>query len=292
MKEVVSPSSFLWNVRESYASVAERAGVDEETVRRGLQRVQQFGILQGWQLVLNSHLIGHESASIVLETDDVERKPTAISQIKLIQGVVFIFDFHGNGLQVVVYYNGEKDLARKIQLIGSIFGSKEEPMHWKGGLPSCDLDLKKIDWQIIKAMQKDPRRRLAEIANEIKVSTRTVKRRLTVLTDGNAFFSVPRLNIAKAPGVNCRFIVFCPDENKKRRVDELIRSRPERIVFAHTGAKQYSAFTILCNNISEANEIHGWMNGLDGVKDVRMGIMKDFIVVDDWLDEEIEKRAR
>ena len=73
MGELTSPGSFRWDIRESYASIAAKIGVDEETVRRRVNRARQSGFLKGWQLLLNPHLIGLESAGAQLEVDDEER---------------------------------------------------------------------------------------------------------------------------------------------------------------------------------------------------------------------------
>ena len=40
--------------------------------------------------------------------------------------------------------------------------------------------------------------------------------------------------------------------------------------------------------MSEADETQKWIQGIDGVKDVRMDIMKETTVVKGWLDWEIE----
>ena len=288
MKELMSPGSFQWNVRQSYARIAEKLGVDEETVRNRIARAQKTGFLGGWRPVLNPHLIGRESAGIDLEVNDETGKPNAISQIKLIDGVVFVLEFHGKGLQVLLYYENEQDLARKIQLITSICRSKD-PVYWKGGLPPCELNLKKTDWEIVKALRRDARRSPSDVGREVGVSTRTVKRRLTLMTNGRAFFVLLLLDFGKAQGVNCRFIIFGEDENSKNTLDKQVMSRLS-VFFSHTTTKNLSVYSAVFSNLSEAEDALQWIKRLDGVKEARMGIMKEFTLVNEWLDQEIEKR--
>ncbi len=58
MKEIGTPQSMQWNVRESYSSIAKRVGVDEETVRKKIKRQEKLGAIQGWRAVIHPNLIG------------------------------------------------------------------------------------------------------------------------------------------------------------------------------------------------------------------------------------------
>lgn len=288
VKELTSPSSFRWNVRESYSSIAAKIGVDEETVRRRISRARESGFLKGWQVVLNPHVVGLESAGAQLTVDKEDRKSSVISQIEQLDGVVIMINFHGKGLRVIFYHKDKRDLAEKIQTFKSVCQSKQAIV-WKGGFPPFSRALKGTDWQIVRALRKDPRRSPSEIAREVGVSTRTVKRRLTPLTKGMAFYLLPMLDYDKYPGVACDFLIFCPDPAKKAEVDKLMRVKTDRLVFSFVDAEGFSIYAMLCLNISEAEEIHNWLKGLDGVEKVTMDTMRSNTVVRRWLDEEIEK---
>ena len=45
----------------------------------------------------------------------------------------------------------------------------------------------------------------------------------------------------------------------------------------------------MSRNTSEAEETLKWLKGLDGVANVRMGIMEEFLLADDCFDAEIER---
>jgi DNA-binding Lrp family transcriptional regulator len=61
------------------AGIAKKLGVDEETVRTRINRLQRSGRFQGWQLILNLHLIGLELASVLLDVDDSATKKTVFA---------------------------------------------------------------------------------------------------------------------------------------------------------------------------------------------------------------------
>jgi DNA-binding Lrp family transcriptional regulator len=116
-REIGTPRSTQWNVRESYASIAKRVGVDEETVRKRIKRQEKIGILQGWRAAIHPNLIDCVDAYVDLEVGNVERKDEIISQLKFLEGVVVIANFEGRGLNVLFYTESGEALSRKIQLI-------------------------------------------------------------------------------------------------------------------------------------------------------------------------------
>jgi len=291
MKELASPRSFRWDIRESFASIAERLGVDEETVRRRVKRARESGFLKNWKLLLNPHLIGLESAGFQLEVDDEERKAEMISMIKDMDGVVILINFHGRALRVILYYRDEDDLEEKVRAVGVVCGSGPL-LRWGGGFPASKLKMKKTDWEIVRGFRRDARRSPSEVADEIRVSSRTVKRRLTVMTENNSVFMLPEINYDKSLGVACNYTLVCPDERKKSQVDKLITGKLDRLAFTLTDVKGFSIFAMICLNLSEGEEIHRWIKGLDGVRDVRVDIMRENILVDKWLDEMIERQLR
>jgi hypothetical protein len=67
-------------------------------------------------------------------------------------------------------------------------------------------------------------------------------------------------------------------------------SKVRRVELANTESAQYSTFVMIFDNLSEADDTIKWIRGLDGVDSVKMGIMKELIVVQDWLRDEISKR--
>ncbi|MGQ0797480.1 MAG: AsnC family transcriptional regulator [Methanobacteriota archaeon] len=291
IRELMSPTSFRWDVRESYASIGKKLGVDAETVRKRVKRAQGLGFLQSWRLLPNPDVLGCESTGIHFDVDDESRKPALIEQIKLIDGVVLIIDFHGRALRVVLYYETEQDLSRRIQVMSSL-ARAQNMVRWTGGIPPSVVVLTKTDWRVVKALRKDPRRRLTEVAGELGISPRTVKRRLARMTAAKSFFVLSMLKGSGYAGAISSFLIFCADEKKKRAVDREMPTKLTRMAFFVTTAKGFSMFTGVCDNLSEAESIYRWVKGLDGVQEVRMDIVRGNLLVDKWLDGEIERRAR
>jgi DNA-binding Lrp family transcriptional regulator len=287
-ERTVCKETMQWNVRESYTSVAKRVGVDEETIRKRIKRQEKLGAIQGWRAMIHPNLIGCVDAYVDLEVSYADRKEEILLQLKLLDGVIAITNFDGRSLFVLFYTEPGEALSRKVQLICSMCGTRDFTA-LNSYLPPCDLKLSGTDWKIIWAMRDDPRKNLSEIAKEARVTTRTVNRRLTLLTERRAFFLMGLPNFRQLVGTTGNFLIFCSDGEKRFSAAERIVSRFENTAFA-----AITQSSLICNiffhNLSEAEEVYEWIKKLEGVGKARMRIMKDLIFVCDWLDDQMKKR--
>jgi DNA-binding Lrp family transcriptional regulator len=288
IKAMASPHSFQWDVRISNAHVAKGLAVDEETVKNRLRNMQDVGFLQGWQLILNPILLGRKAAIVELSVKNQEVKPEVISRLSLLEGVTLIDDFYGNELAVHILYENEDALNRQVHLISYLSGHPT-PVWWRLGFPPCDLTPTKTEWRIIRSLRMNARGKLSDVAHDLKLSTRTVKRHMLHLVNGNAFYLDPLLDVGRVGGVRCRFWVVC-EASKKRAMDEKVLSNLNRIISTHTSTQEYSVFILHCANASEVQNISNWMGKLDGVREVRSNIDVDHVHVQNWLPGEIDKR--
>lgn len=269
--------------------MAKRLGADAETIRTTLKRSIESGLVQSWRLMINPELLGCKLAGTQLDVDEVGRKLHVISQIRLIEGVVQILDFHGTGLRVVLYFEDEFSLIRKKELIKSICGHEGEIPHWISNLPHCDLKLRNVDWKIVKWVMHDPRMDTSMVARQIRVSSRTVNRRLRRMTEAKVAYLIPVRNAKKAKGTICSFLFFC-SESGREAIREFLRSQPVRVDFIYGSTKDIFISTLIANNPSEANEMQDQLKRLVGVSEVKMGLVNDFIFVDDWLDQRVARQ--
>jgi DNA-binding Lrp family transcriptional regulator len=293
MRELAtSPSQ--WNAKRSYADVARKLGVDEETVRNRLRMMKEMGLLVGWRVIVNARLLGMEASNLILEFDDPESKETAAARIRSADGVVLIQSFFGRALQVTFFHPREEDSegGAPAEAITSSTAGATVATRWKVNLPRCEHKPKEIDWRIIGLMLRNAERKFPEMALDLKVSTRTVKRRVNLMMGSSAFFVQPELDFKKAVGVlPCQLLVQCTPE-KKREIDDLVASKFERIVFRLTNSETHSIFTILCSNVAEMKEILKWARSQRGVTMARTEITENQDYVHEWLEREVGRRTK
>ncbi len=289
MRELDSPRSPQWNVRVSYAEISRRLGVDEETVRLRVKRARERGAFPVWRLMVNPRLLGREAVTLELEVDDESRKAAVVSQIRRLDGVIKIHDYRGKGLQVTVYSEEGEALSRKVQLIESICGSARSAL-WTSKFPRPDVQMTRTDWRIVNALREDASKDVSEVAATLGISVRSVQRRLLKMRQGKAVFLSGAPNVGAVVGLVCCFVVFCPDGHAKTSVDAVLRSDFSRLGHIDSSPKEYSVLGMPCENPAEADKTLKRLKGIEGVQAAEMRIMKEAILVQDWLKTEIERR--
>ncbi len=289
IRELGSPASPPWNVRLSYADISRKLGVDEETIRLRVKRARERGVFPTWQLMINPRILGCDAVTLELDVDAEERKAKAISQIKLVDGVTKIHDYRGKGLQVSLYSEPGEPLARKTRLIESMCGSGTS-VQWTSRFPEPSMHMTRTDWKIVRALREDPARDLAEVATLVGATARTVQRRLSKMKEGKAIFLSGDPHVGAVAGLVCCFVIFCPDARSKRSVDARIRADFSRVGHIDSSPEDYSVIGMPCENLADADRTLGKLRSLTGVEDANMRIMQDFILVQDWLASEVERR--
>jgi DNA-binding Lrp family transcriptional regulator len=295
LRELYSPAWLRNSGRESYALVAKKLGIDNQTVRSTVGRMQKSGFLKGWSISLNPHTLGMRCGSILVRAGEwaTPSKDKVISQLRDVEGLVAIFSFLDDpGFRLVFYYEDDGDFERRTRLISSICGVSKPYASWKIPFPPCRMKLKKTDWQIVRSLLKDSRKRVSQISKEIGVSTRTVKRRLDAMTFDNSFFANPIVDVKKVDGFLYHFVISYDNEKDKATADGLLRRSLGGIIFVDTNAESYTVVASICQNISEASQISDWLRAQHGVREVTVRVFEEIIPVSSWIDHEIERRLR
>ena len=290
VKEAGSPQIVQWNVRESYASVAKRVGADEETVRKRIRRMEREGSIMGWRVMVNPSLIGRSYVAVDATVRDADKKADAISRLKKLEGMAAFMNFEGGGLLIFLYSEPGHAVALKARQIAEMCGEAPttvEPL----GIPPCELKLSNTDWRIVWAIRNDPRKSLSEIAKEAHVSSRTVNRRLTALTENGAFFLVGIPNLRQSPGVSVNLLISCREGHSSTSIADKITGRFGNVVFGGPFSSHLVSYNFVFNNLIEAGEAHEWVKAVEGVAEARLGFMKVMVFVPDWLDGQIAERA-
>jgi DNA-binding Lrp family transcriptional regulator len=276
-----------WNVRKSYVDIARNLGVDEETVRNRLKRLKESGFLVGWRLIPNPSLFGRSSVMQHLTFESPATKEEAISRLKQMDGVVVVASLYGADLLITLFDDMERTASKRLATLRS----KSEPAEWQGmRLPPTPFKMTPTDWRILRLMLRNAERSVAEVAAEVKVSVRTVKRRLDTMMADAAIFIVPTIDQAKSTGVSYQVIVES-EEGQKSEVDRLVTSRIENLVFKAADSSNTLIYGFSGKNVAEGRELLDWLTKQPGVESVRINIVERVVYVFDWLERETGRLA-
>lgn len=278
----------LWSQRKTFVEIARRLQVDEETVRNRLKVLKESGFLLDWRLLPNPALLGLSSYFVFLEFQSEDKKEQAIPKVAEMDGVTVIANIYGKSLLVTLGDNPKVNFANRI----SELADKSKSFATPGmNLPRLlSFKMTKTDWQIIKLLLRDADRKVSEIAKEVKLSTKSVNRRLDKMMNSQAIFIMPVVNLRKASGISYQLLVQAK-EGKKSEVGEAVSSKIPNLVFTASAAKDELIFGFNGTNIAEGNEVLKWVRKIPGVKSANLNIVENVVHVYDWIEKEVEKRV-
>jgi DNA-binding Lrp family transcriptional regulator len=280
------------NARKSLSSIARKLKVDENTVKNRIERLRRSGFLRGWWVGINPSLVGQKMVQFWFDLRDPSEKPQVIKKVSLIPGVAVIKNFFGSSLCVAIYYEGEQALKKTTELISSIAGSSvttsaNEPF------PLCKITLSSDDLRIITILQKDPLKPFTDIAEELGLSTKTVKRRIFRLTEGDALYMVAELDPKfLSGGIVCGLLIFYDDRKPKYLEEEIVSYLGDKLMFANLDDPDHGYFAFIITNLAMAHEILNWALAQEGVSKGRIDIVQEVISLYGVYGEQLEKLQR
>ena len=278
----------IWNTKKSYTEIAARLGVDEETVRNRVKHLKDTGFLIGYRLVPNPAVLGRTFASLRIEFQDRESKQVAIPHLAKLEGVINIGSTYDKSVLVTLLANPDQDFSKLIVGMGV-----EGEVSWVPGLGirTTKYHMAKLDWEIVSLLLRDAERKLDEIAKQLKVSTRTVKRRLNLMMKEAAIFTMPMVDLRKTEGISYQLRVQI-EQGKKLEVEKSVVAKIGNVVFRASDSENGSVFGFTGANVAEGSDVLEWVKQQPGVKSASMTIAERVAQVFEWIESEVEKRVR
>jgi DNA-binding Lrp family transcriptional regulator len=281
--------------RRSYESIAKRVGVDEETVRSRVKGYHRSGFIRDWRTIVNPTVVNAGEVALWVDVNPPTSKDDVVEKIRLMPGVILIGHFYGTLLGIVLRYHDENAVNRQIELIRKV-SEADTIVAAKVPFPRCPISLEKADWGILRAIQREPRKPCVEIATELGLSSRTVKRRMQRMIEEAAIFGFPSLNPRAADGVVMATLLVTYAAEQKREVDEKIKTHLDSVLWHtfhmlpyRTGDSLMCGFNLILPHVGEAEEVLRWARRQQGILGVRIELFDGIETLYAPLDEEIEK---
>lgn len=276
----------IWNTRKSYVEIAARLGVDEETVRNRVNHLKDIGFLAGYRLVPNPALLGRTLTSLRVELRDSESKQAAVPLLSKADGVVNIASTFDKSALVTLFAKKGQDFSKLLTHLGV---EAEVSLVPELGVRQTSFQMTRLDWEIVSLLLKNAERKLDEVAGLLKVSTRTVKRRLNVMMKEAAILVMPMVDLRKTEGISYQLRVQS-EQGKKSAVEKSIEVKIPNLVFRASDSQNGSIFGFTGANVAEGNEILEWVRKQPGVSSADLTIIERVVHIFDWLESEVQRQ--
>jgi len=259
--------------------MADKLGVDKDTIRHRLAKLSEKGIFLGWSTMINPNVLSLKAARIWLEFRKEESCSKAVQELSRISSVRNITLYYGNALSFVFVYRRKEVLRDQIRKLGEV-GEFRQTHLASIKFPECQSRLSQNDLQIYESIRDDMQKPQLDISKESGVSLRTVKRRLLKLSEKNALLLVPGWDPRKVEGVAAEFIVFYSDPNQSRQVSTRVSNELQNMLLSVESHEEPSAcFLTIAENVSLAADAVSRVKYLLGITGVKLNIIQDIVRV-------------
>jgi DNA-binding Lrp family transcriptional regulator len=283
----------LDHLKPSY--IGPQLGVEPETVKARLARMEEAGFIRFYQLYPNFQHLGLRASAYLFHVPDEDRKTEAIRRIEPVDGLVEIHNFLGAELCVDLSYRTPIELGKKLRLLSDFTGDPNPSLLYERHMPEVERALDRFDWRILKALRYRARRSLSEVADETNASVRTVRRRFERMAGEGSLFIVPAVDAAKAAGIVLYELLFYTTPGTERStMSRILEAYADRYMYHYVPSSDVLGnFDVLlyAESTSEIETMRLRGRNVPGVAKVASLVFRGWTEYTDWIDAAIGDRA-
>jgi DNA-binding Lrp family transcriptional regulator len=289
------PLLSMWPSRETprpaVALLARKLGISESTIRARIRKLSEFVSTSKGTLIINPPLLGESYGVLIFEVSELLQKEKVMNQLRLVDGMYIIADFSGNRAVAIFLYSNDASLKRKIELISEVSGCGSRRFFTRPKFPPCSMNLSATDLRIVKSRLKNMSRSHEEIARELGVSSRTVKRRLLKMIQAGALMAFPSVDPKRLKDcVYCDLLVEYENEDSKTTTETAILSLVDEFLIFYGPYEGITEFNMIVSSVHGAQKIAEQVKGLENVRTSRIDFINDRIELYDIMLERVERQ--
>lgn len=273
--------------------IAKKVGVDGSTVKLRLKKMKESGFINYFQIYPNFRLLNISGAAYLFDVADIAEKDEVIRKVSLVDGITEIHNFIGPTLCIDFTFLEESDEARKLELLKGLTGCSSPEKYYERVMPAAGITLSDTDWKIIRALRYNAFRPLSEVAAELRVTLKTVRRRFERMARNNAIIVVPVVNPAQIANVITYTVLLHPSPEKWKSVlPEVMEVFKRSYFMTRISPPENAVIHASARTLAETEDNLIRVRKIDGMKDARVLILREIREFTEWLDSMIELKIR
>jgi len=282
------------NSRRSDHSIARKLQVTTNTVKNRIRNLMEEGVLLGFETHLSATFFNATHCWLSAQLHGGEFQEKIIEELGKIDKVSFIMPTTENLILIAMDFFNSTDLDNTIQQMSRIKEITEiNTLIYSSQHLHKKIDISPLDWEIIKSIRFNSRKRPSEIAKECGVSTRTVNRRLKKLQDGGVIHHTIALDPMASRGtivygVNVEYDARFPRDRVIGSITSSVKNLFNRFVMVNSPTVLLIFFG---KRFSDIHTNENAIKAVEGVRSIKTYFCTKVYYFKDWRDELIEKNA-
>lgn len=278
------------------AAIARRLGLDLKTVKGRIERMEGTGFLRGYEIVPNLGHFGMQGSGYLYRVVEPDAKREALKRVEPTEGLLEVHDFLGAEVCVDVAYRSPEELASKLKTLGDTMGDRSPLRFYDRVLPPVNRVLSPLDWRILQKLRGRAQRPLADVAADVGVTLKTVRRRFDRMAGEGSFFMVPLLDPSRATGlVLFELLVYANPDAPRETLERVLAVLDENHVYHYTPASRaLGNFDVLLfgESVADVERLLLAAKAVPGVARVDSLLFRGWRDHSGWMDARIAEAAR
>ena len=260
---------------QSIREIARKLNADKETVRNRLLILRRKGILLGSHMMVNPRLLSLAVTRFWCQFSSEALKQDVIKRLTQMENVSIIYDYFGDSLSFVAALSTkDPESQTEGEEFSSLFKNSFSAVM---KFPMSKVTLSKDDWKIYRSLRDNPKKLQSSISGETGLTDRTLKRRLSALTEGNAFLISPELDSSRIDGVATELLVKYSNNNVPEVIDEVQAEVENYLIHVERFEEPCILFSLITANFPKAHEIREKVKVVPGVIDAQLYVVQEAI---------------
>jgi len=295
----------IWNSRTPYRELAETFKMSVNSIHKRVKAMVKLGIIDKFVSTLSFRAFKPIPSNIVMFGDSKAKNIKGlIEKLGINENIYTVSQHSGNFFIIHAYLRNPSELEH---LVSFIKLTAEIP-ELKVGLqstpiqPEADVDMTRevkfsnTDFLIINALKDNSRKTIVEIAEEVGVSTKTVRRRLDRLIENHLIdFSINWYPDKCSEVIIMIFLTLKPSiaVDKTKILDKLREQYGQKILFTWTFSTLPNII-IVCIWVSSMKELQNVQSSLisDDFESVSLNIGIEGKIFPTWRERYLEDKIK
>jgi DNA-binding Lrp family transcriptional regulator len=276
----------------SLRAISRKLALSEGAVRSRIASLRASGFLGRPRVIANPRLLGLEQTAYLGSVVPGLSKEVVLRQVCAVEGIFLIVNFHGRELGVIFNHDEGSSPRDKQLLLDRLCGTTADfvaPVH----LPPLTSSLTRVDWQLVHMVCTQGTRTHAELARELGVSVRTVKRRMPKLVDSWAIVSFPRFNFRAIPGGAAASLMYrCSGSARVAEVDARVLTLAQDYLLYFGRWGEVAQLMLIVPNPSAATALATAAGLIEGVGSARVVLVDELVDQPEDIGDYLASRLR
>jgi DNA-binding Lrp family transcriptional regulator len=292
-KDIVILKLLLFDGRMSYESIAKKVKITPYLAKKKIQNLVDLGVIMNFVTNLN-FLMFHKSVCYTLaevkQGTDQEDLIIRMGRLDQVTGGAISLQ---NKMQIIHTYSNDHDFKENLEKLME-FEELEKVENFILLVPQAfsfkETRLTKTDWKIINSIKDNCRKTDVEIANELGISSKTVKRRLGYLRENNIILFMIDLDTSAADFLSYLLIV----QFQRIAAESLTKVMKiiEKYFYVWRVANQEAfIFTVFIDKLRDIDDHVKEIEKIPYVKEVISFVPTKMFYFRSWIDKLIKKKA-